>query len=126
MASPLRLPCGVMLLAVLLLREDCPGPSIGPLNGVRFRRANIKPGLGGPMFENGDATGRSCPRLSTPGGFRIPRTSLGKFGPEGVFGSTLSVDRFGLARRPIELLRAVRDGEFIELEDVDEAMEREA
>ena len=43
----------------------------------------------------------------------------------GVFGRTLSVERLGLARRLLTLLRTDRDGELIDAEEVDEAMECE-
>ena len=96
---------------------------MGPLKGLRFLRANINPGDGGPIEVNGEVFVASCWRLSAFGGPRANRTSLGNEEPCGVLGRTFKEERFGLVRRPIELLRAVREGEFTEFDEVDEAME---
>lgn len=125
MILPLRLLIRLVLrgsddeLPSRRLRAE-PGPSIGPLNGVRFRLVKTSPGEEGPKLLKAELPSL---KLSAFGGGRSPRISLGDPGV-GVLGSTLSVDMLGLARRLREgLVATPREGEATELEEPDEATE---
>jgi hypothetical protein len=89
MTSPLRR----RWMLPLLLRESdrlpplLPSESMGPLNGLRFRLAKMRPGLGGGRALKAARDSFPVARLS---GLRATRTFEGKLFEVGVAGRTFT------------------------------------
>lgn len=92
--------------------------SMGPLKGLRFRFAKMRPGDGGAMLLNA-----APPSLSSLSGARTTRMFVGKELPVGVAGRTLTEEWGDLVRVWCAWLETETAGETREAEEVEEAFE---